>query len=97
MGLTLGLDGIHRSERRRRERIVSRIEDEYPSLVEDWIKEADPSLPLILTAHASVEGAMFGAERMVMLGTDLVLPTSLVKDQPSRLCGNGTYPQAAGC
>ena len=36
---------------------------------------------LILTAHASVEGAMFGAERMVMLGSDLVLPTALVKDR----------------
>jgi exonuclease SbcD len=50
-------------------------------LVEDWVNEADRSLPLILTAHASVEGALFGAERMVMLGSDLVLPTSLVKDQ----------------
>jgi exonuclease SbcD len=45
------------------------------------VEEADRSLPLILTAHASVEGAVFGAERMVMLGSDLVLPTSLVKDQ----------------
>jgi exonuclease SbcD len=49
--------------------------------VEDWINEADKSLPLILTAHASVEGALFGAERMVMLGSDLVLPISLVKDR----------------
>jgi exonuclease SbcD len=45
------------------------------------MEEADKSLPLILTAHASVEGAMFGAERMVMLGSDLVLPTALVKDK----------------
>ena len=61
--------------------LFARIEDRISSLIEDWIKEADPSLPLILTAHASVEGAMFGAERMVMLGSDLVLPTSLVKDR----------------
>ena len=61
--------------------LFARIEDRISSLVEDWISEADPSLPLILTAHASVEGAMFGAERMVMLGSDLVLPTSLVKDR----------------
>ena len=40
----------------------------------------DPNLPVILTAHASVQGATFGSERMVMLGSDLVLPTSLVKD-----------------
>ncbi len=61
--------------------LFARIEDRISSLVEDWMNEADPSLPLILTAHASVEGAMFGAERMVMLGSDLVLPTSLVKDR----------------
>ncbi len=61
--------------------LFSRIEDRISGLVEDWMSEADPSLPLILTAHASVEGAMFGAERMVMLGSDLVLPTSLVKDR----------------
>jgi exonuclease SbcD len=61
--------------------LFAKIEDRISSLVEEWMIDADPSLPLILTAHASVEGAMFGAERMVMLGSDLVLPTSLVKDR----------------
>ena len=61
-------------------KVYDRIEENISSLIEDWINEADRALPLILTAHASVEGAMFGAERMVMLGSDLVLPTSLVKD-----------------
>lgn len=61
--------------------VFSKIENRISELVEDWINEADKSLPLIFTAHASVEGAMFGAERMVMLGSDLVLPTSLVKDR----------------
>jgi len=61
--------------------LFSRIETRISELVEDWVNEADRSLPLILTAHASVEGALFGAERMVMLGSDLVLPTSLVKDR----------------
>ncbi|HEX2995217.1 MAG TPA: exonuclease SbcCD subunit D [Anaerolineales bacterium] len=61
--------------------LFSKIETRISELVEAWVDEADKSLPLILTAHASVEGAMFGAERMVMLGADLVLPTSLVKDQ----------------
>jgi exonuclease SbcD len=60
--------------------VFSKIETRISELVEDWIHEADRSLPLIFTAHASVEGAVFGAERMVMLGSDLVLPTSLVKD-----------------
>jgi exonuclease SbcD len=61
--------------------LFTSIEERISGLVEDWMGEADSSLPLILTAHASVEGAMFGAERMVMLGSDLVLPTALVKDR----------------
>ena len=61
--------------------LFSNLESRISSLIEDFIQEADSTLPLILTAHASVEGATFGAERMVMLGSDLVLPTSVVKDR----------------
>ncbi|HET9910913.1 MAG TPA: exonuclease SbcCD subunit D [Anaerolineales bacterium] len=61
--------------------LFSKIETRISDLVEAWVEEADKSIPLVLTAHASVEGALFGAERMVMLGADLVLPTSLVKDR----------------
>ncbi|MDY6845563.1 MAG: exonuclease SbcCD subunit D [Chloroflexota bacterium] len=50
-------------------------------LVENWLKAADADVPVILTAHASVEGAKYGNERMVMLGKDLVLPPALVKDK----------------
>lgn len=60
--------------------IFSNLESRISDLIEEYIREADKTLPLILTAHASVEGATFGMERMVMLGSDLVLPTSLVKD-----------------
>lgn len=60
--------------------IFSSLESRISGLIEEYINEADKNLPLILTAHASVEGATFGMERMVMLGSDLVLPTSLVKD-----------------
>ncbi|MBI5297624.1 MAG: exonuclease SbcCD subunit D [Chloroflexi bacterium] len=65
----------------RPEEVFSNIESRISDLIEGWLTDADPSLPRILTAHASVEGATFGAERMVMLGADLVLPTALVKDQ----------------
>jgi exonuclease SbcD len=58
----------------------SRIEDNITELVEGWIEEADPALPIIFTAHASVEGAKYGGERLVMLGNDLVLSGSLVKN-----------------
>ena len=60
--------------------VFSNLESRISSLIEEYINEADKSLPLILTAHASVEGATFGLERMVMLGSDLVLPISVVKD-----------------
>ena len=51
--------------------VFSKIEIRISELVEAWMKEADKSLPLIFTAHASVQGAMFGAERMVMLGAGI--------------------------
>jgi len=59
----------------------SRIEGNIGELIEGWIDEADESLPIVLTAHASIEGAKFGGERLVMLGNDLVLTGSLVKNQ----------------
>jgi exonuclease SbcD len=52
----------------------------YDSLETALTRDVDPSLPLILTAHASVQGARFGSERMVMLGQELVLNRSLVCD-----------------
>jgi exonuclease SbcD len=59
----------------------SRIEGNIGELIEGWLEETDPSLPVILTAHASIEGAKFGGERLVMLGNDLVLSGSLVKNK----------------
>jgi exonuclease SbcD len=60
--------------------VFSGIEARLSELMADFLSEADPALPVVLTAHASVQGATFGSERMVMLGADLVLPGSLVKD-----------------
>ena len=57
------------------------IESRLTELIHTWIEGADPDLPLILTAHASIEGAEMGNERTVSLGGDLTLPASLVKDQ----------------
>lgn len=62
------------------EEVFSNLEARISDLIQTWLAEADSSLPIILTAHASVQGAAFGSERMVMLGADLVLPGSLVKD-----------------
>jgi exonuclease SbcD len=63
------------------DKVYEALSDRLSELVNNWLEDADPDLPTILTAHASVEGALYGTERMVMLGTDLVLPPALVKDQ----------------
>jgi exonuclease SbcD len=56
------------------------LETRLTDLVHGYLEQVDPSLPVVLTAHASVQGALYGAERSVMLGSDLVLPGSLVRD-----------------
>ncbi|MHB8776761.1 MAG: metallophosphoesterase family protein [Anaerolineales bacterium] len=63
------------------EKIYENIEERISGLVNDWIQRADKNLPIILTAHASVQGASFGGERLVMLGNDLVLSGSMVKNK----------------
>ncbi|HEY5269101.1 MAG TPA: exonuclease SbcCD subunit D [Anaerolineales bacterium] len=60
--------------------VFTNIEERLSELVNMWLEKADPAIPVILTAHASVQGAKFGSERTVMLGADLVLPGSLVRD-----------------
>lgn len=63
------------------EEIYSNIESRISDLIEGWLADSDPSLPILLTAHASIEGAKFGGERLVMLGNDLVLSAGLVKNK----------------
>ena len=60
--------------------VYEQIEERLTGVIYDWLEKIDPSLPVVLTAHASVQGAQYGGERTVMLGSDLVLPGSLVKD-----------------
>lgn len=63
------------------EEVVLLIEERVQTAVAHLIDTADPTIPLILTAHASVQGAKFGSERSVMLGHELVLSGSLVADK----------------
>jgi exonuclease SbcD len=60
--------------------LYEQLAERVNQLIELWFESVDPSLPTLLTAHASVQGARFGAERSVMLGQDLVLPRSLLCD-----------------
>lgn len=57
------------------------LEERVTTAVTRLIETADPQLPLILTAHASVQGATLGSERAIMLGQELVLGGSLVHDR----------------
>jgi DNA repair protein SbcD/Mre11 len=59
---------------------LDHLQETYSNLVAWMLENADPALPVILMAHASVEGAKYGAERSVMLGTDFTLSPAMVKD-----------------
>lgn len=56
------------------------IEKRLTAILQARMEELDPALPTVLVGHGSVQGAVYGNERTVMLGKDLVLPGSLVKD-----------------
>ncbi len=60
--------------------ITTTIEEHITEWLKETIKKADATVPLILLAHASVQGAVFGNERSVMLGNDMVVPGSIVRD-----------------
>ncbi len=62
------------------EKVYDKLEELLEDFVSGCFEQIAPELPVILTAHASVQGAKYGAERMVMLGNDLVLSGSLVKN-----------------
>jgi exonuclease SbcD len=72
-GLVANTDG-------RLDEATAGIEERVTLLVENWLEKTDPALPIILTAHASVQGAKLGMERTIMLGADMMLPGSLVRD-----------------
>ncbi len=60
--------------------VFDQLGDRLIELVHGWLEQVDPDLPVVLTAHCSIQGASYGVEHKVMLGRDLVLPGSLVKD-----------------
>jgi len=61
--------------------INDQLESQITRIIEDFFEKLDPVLPAVLTSHVSVQGASYGNERSVMLGKDLVLTASLVKDK----------------
>jgi DNA repair protein SbcD/Mre11 len=84
----IAIPWISRSALMTREEMAGRPQDEIVNIIAEHLSEgierllssADPGLPLILAAHASVHGARYGSERAVMLGNELVLTGSVVQD-----------------
>jgi len=62
------------------EDVNAELESRLTQIIESFMADLDPTLPAILTSHVSVQGATYGNERSVMLGRDLVLSGSLVRD-----------------
>jgi DNA repair protein SbcD/Mre11 len=61
--------------------IEDHLEAQITRVIEGFFDQLDPELPAVLTSHVSVQGASYGNERSVMLGKDLLLTASLVKDK----------------
>ncbi len=49
------------------------------TLTYELLEKADKNIPLVLTAHATVQGATYGSERSVMLGNELIFPPHLFR------------------
>jgi exonuclease SbcD len=58
--------------------INARLADAIEDLVSEEIDELDPALPTVLAAHGTVFGATYGSERSVLLGQEVIIPSSLV-------------------
>ncbi|MBC8263015.1 MAG: exonuclease SbcCD subunit D [Anaerolineales bacterium] len=65
------------------EEINQLILDRITNIVEGpdgLISQLDRAVPTILAAHATVQGAVYGSERSVMLGQEVILPPSLARN-----------------
>ena len=74
-----GFLSSHQDELKTLDDIDTNIELITSQIIDQLLEKTNPNIPTILTAHASVQGAVYGAERSIMLGHDIVLPISLVK------------------
>ncbi len=59
--------------------VGAKLEARIQELVEIWLESLDPALPLVLAAHASVQGATYGSERKYAPGGDFELSGNLFR------------------
>jgi exonuclease SbcD len=62
------------------ELLLKRITDIIIEHHDSLISQLDRTVPTILAAHATVQGAVYGSERSVMLGQEVILPPSLARN-----------------
>jgi exonuclease SbcD len=62
--------------------IARALQDSAAEYIVAAAAECDPRIPTILLGHLSVDGAMYGSERAVMIGDDIVLPRSSLAIAP---------------
>ncbi len=60
--------------------LTASLEENLTAVIEGFLDKLDPQLPAVLVSHATVHGAIYSSERSIMLGSDFVLPGSLVRD-----------------
>lgn len=60
--------------------IYALLERRISHRIDGLVDKADASMPLIMTAHVSVRGALYGVERAVMLGSEFSLDRSQLCD-----------------
>lgn len=56
------------------------IAEKWERIVENEIAHLDQKIPALLVAHGTVFGALYGSERSVILGQEMVIPRSAVTD-----------------
>ena len=52
--------------------------EKIAGLVEAEVQQLDRTVPAILCAHGTIEGATYGSERSIMLGQDIIIPKSVI-------------------
>jgi exonuclease SbcD len=60
--------------------IYEQVSDALEDIINGWLAESDPALPVILAAHVSVQGASYGGYRTMVLGSEPALDIETVTD-----------------
>ena len=60
------------------EALTQEFANQMERLIWRFDREIKPEYPSILVTHGSVQGAVYGSERTIMLGSDIVIPTKAI-------------------